>query len=492
MIGSALGVVLDGLDAMCIHVEADVSRGLPTFSIVGLPDSAVSESKQRIRAAIQNAGLPFPRERITVNLSPASVRKRGAGLDLAIAIAILRAQNTISPDAHQDIAFCAELNLSGTLCSVAGITQLALGLRRTGVLKLLVPARLDDELLYIPDLLCYHAATLRDVVAALQSNHFDVHQFAVSTMRESSDSGDFDEVRGLQEIKRGMAIAAVGQHHLMLVGPPGSGKSMLAERLHTILPLLSDEQAIGSYALHQAVGQPHSPSRVPTTRMPHHSITRAGLIGGGQPFTPGEVTLAHDGVLVLDELLEFSRPVLQSLREPLTQGSVRLARMGKHITLPAGFQLVATLNPCPCGLNGYGDCQCGQQIVLQYWRKVSGPILDRIDISLAVPSDKSGSDHQMAASSADLRHVITSARAILAERAAWLSARGVSGNLPLDFNADARTLVDRLTQHLLLSGRGAASLVKIARSIASLEGKDAIAPVHVHEAAGLRTHNKIT
>ncbi len=483
MIGAALGIVLDGIETIVIEVEADVSQGLPSFAIVGLPDSAVSESKQRIRAAIKNAGFPFPRQRITVNLSPASMRKRGAGLDLAIAVAILRAEGLLPADTIEPFVFCAELTLSGHLRPVDGITQLALGLRQARSANLVIASDGCAELLPVSGLSCFHASHLTELVRGLTSGQLAVRPTSSSIWREAEDLPDFSEVQGLPDVKRGLVIAAIGSLHVLLVGPPGSGKSMLAERFRTILPPLTDEAAIQSFALHQTAGQASSPTHLPPLRMPHHSITRAGLLGGGTPLSAGEATLAHHGVLVLDEFLEFSRTVVESLREPLTEKSIRLARMGRHVTLPAAFQLVATLNPCPCGLYGYGDCRCGEQAIRQYWHKVSGPVLDRIDMSLSVPNRRRLQLEQQPTPSAVWRETVTRARTFLREREEWLERRYSTFG---DFDPSARELIGKLQEQLLLTGRGLVSVIRMARSIAALEGQTSIQSAHVQEAASYR------
>lgn len=488
MVGHSLAAVVEGFEAQVVQVEADVHGGYPQFAIVGLPDSAVTESRLRIRSAIRNAGYSFPTGRITVNLSPASMRKRGAGLDLAIAIAILRASG-ILPSAGLDHGFAAELGLNGDLVPIIGATALSIAFQQKGVNVVYVANR-QTEAPEIPIPVVWRkASALRDVCNALQGTIELPTSDRRNLLLDNTPSTlfDFSQVDGHNSAKRALLIAATGRHHVFLVGPPGCGKTMLAERLPSILPPLTTQELIEVYAISERFQSSATVSTLPPLRMPHHSITRAGLIGSGTPPMPGEATFAHRGVLVFDELLEFDRSVLEGLREPLVSRCVRIARAGKSFTLAADFMFVATANPCPCGRRGYGECCCPEVAVTRYWSKFSGPLADRIDIALYVSPTEIQNDREFietSYNSAHLQSLVCKAQEPLEVLQCLL--RNHAGNAVKICSPRANTLYERAKRSLHLSRRGVDSMLRLALSIAALAHRTQVEAIDIEEALALR------
>jgi magnesium chelatase family protein len=486
---------LVGVDGVPVEVEVRISTQLPRMEIVGLPEAAVRESAARVRAALAAAGEQYPHDRrITVHLAPAELRKSGAALDLPIAVALLAAAGQIEPDALAGVALVGELALDGRLRPVRGALALSLAVRDAGCAMLIAPRANAAEAALAERLDVRAASDLIAVLAHLRGG--DALPVSPAAEPESAEVpvSDLSEVRGQEVAKRGLEIAAAGGHGALLVGAPGAGKTMLARRLPGFLPPLSREEAIEVARVHGSVAPLDAPlaSRRPF-RAPHHTASAAGLIGGGRPPQPGEVSLAHRGVLFLDELPEFDRRALESLRQVIEDHRVVLVRAGRRVTFPADFQLVAAANPCPCGWFGSGrrDCRCDDGQIARYRSRISGPLLDRIDLHLLVrPVSWNELDAPPGPESASgyARERVAAARRRQSERGVIANARLPDANLDaqVDATADARALLGRAVDGFGLSARAARRVLRVARTIADLAGETRTDASAVAEALGFR------
>ena len=483
MPSTVLSAATLGIDAYPIHVEVDTDRSLPTFTVVGLPDSAVRESKERVLAAIKNAGYQWPRRKITINLAPADRKKEGSAFDLPIAVGVLAASQQIKPVCLAEFALLGELSLNGSVRPVHGMLSMATSLHQQGLYGMIVPTQNAREAAIANGPLVYGVSSLSEALAILtgdaRQRPYELNVEEV--FRSNANYGvDFAEVRGQDHAKRALEVAASGGHNLLMVGPPGSGKTMLARRLPTILPAPTLQEALATTKIHSVAGiLPIGQALVATRpfRAPHHTISDAGLIGGGAYPRPGEVSLSHHGVLFLDELPEFRRNVVEALRQPLEDHTVTITRAQIALAYPADFTLVAAMNPCPCGYlaDPRRTCTCSPAAIRRYRTRVSGPLLDRIDIHIEVPAlayddlanKQSGED------SAQIRQRVNAARQRQLDRFAGelfcnaqMSTRHIRRHCVLD--AAGQALLEKAMARLGLSARAYDRILKVARTIADL------------------------
>jgi len=512
MLARVYSCAVIGLEGVAVEVEVDTGQGLPNMVIVGLPDAAVQESRERVQSAIKNAGFFYPRKRVTVNLAPASVRKEGPAYDLPIALGVLVATEQIPAESLESTLVIGELSLDGTVRHVRGVLPMAAVARREGFKRVFVPEADGAEAALIPDLEVYPVASLADLQAHL-SGRIDLHPHPPVEVEdlEISVLTDFREIKGQEHVKRALEVAAAGGHNLLMVGPPGSGKTLLARALPAILPRMSIDEALDVTRIYSVADQ--LPPDVPLVRnrpfrAPHHTISHAGLVGGGNWPHPGEVSLAHRGVLFLDELPEFSPRTLEVLRQPIEDKLVTISRAQGSLTFPANCQLVGAMNPCPCGY--YGDpvkaCTCSSGMVTKYQKRISGPLLDRIDIHIQVPrvEYEKLSDSRTGEPSSIVRVRVEAARQRQRERFDPPTSRPKNASLngsQIACNADmrpaevrqycalddtGRALMKTAMAQLQLSARAYHRVLKLARTIADLAGCDAIAPQHLAEALQYR------
>ena len=483
---------LAGIAAPEVTVEVHLGPGLPAFHIVGLPDAEVREAKDRVRAALHQARFDFPARRITVNLAPADLPKDSSRFDLPIALGILAASGQLRGEALASHEFVGELSLTGELRPIRGALAMALGVRDAGRVFVL-PSQSAAQAALAKRVRVLPATSLLEVCAHVSGEAL-LAPYLNATAPTELAYADLSDVKGQGRAKRALEIAAAGAHALLMLGPPGTGKSMLAARLPGLLPPMSDAEALESAAVLSASSIGFDPARwaLRPCRAPHHGASAAALIGGGMPPRPGEISLAHHGVLFLDELPEFPRDALEALREPMESGSVAIARAARHATYPARFQLVAAMNPCTCGHLGdpSGKCRCTPDQVARYRARVSGPLLDRIDIKIEVPRPRESDliDTAGGESSAAVRQRVRAARerqlGRQAKPNAWLQPKETIQHCTVD--AAAEKLLKAAIARLSLSARGYHRLLRVARSIADLEGCGAIASAHVAEAIQYR------
>jgi Mg chelatase-related protein len=503
MLVKVFGAAMQGVDATIITIEVNSSRGC-MFYLVGLPDSAVKESHRRIISALNENGYKMPTTSLTINMAPADIRKEGAAYDLPLAIGILAASETISSDKLSEYLVMGELSLDGTIQPIKGALPMAIQAREAGFEGLIIPQQNAREAAVVNNLQVYGVTNIKEVIEFF-NNERDLEPTVVNTREEFFSSQnlydfDFAEVKGQENVKRALEVAAAGGHNIIMVGAPGSGKSMMAKRLPSILPPLSLRESLETTKIHSVAGKLGRNSSLISKRPfrdPHHTISQVALVGGGAYPQPGEISLAHNGVLFMDELPEFNRSVLEVLRQPLEDRNITVSRVKWTVDYPASFMLVASMNPCPCGYYNHPskDCVCNPGQVQKYLNKISGPLLDRIDIQVEivpVPFEKI-SDRRKGESSEAIRNRVVTARQIQEERfesypGIHCNAQMSSKHLGLYAQPDAKGLerLKNAMERLNLSARAYDRILKVSRTIADLEASESILPDHIGEAISYR------